>query len=91
MTIKEFHRTTGMDRGITTRIFVFYIAPAIHYTMGGIHINTKTQRSHGNGDVKNPRDYTLQVKLLVVYMVITVLVVTQLQKQLSLDGKQVNK
>ena len=49
---KEFHRTTGMDRGITKPgFFAIHIAPAIHYTMGGIHINTKTQVLDGNGDV----------------------------------------
>ena len=48
----EFHRTTGMDRGITKLgFFAIHIAPAIHYTMGGIHITPKTQVLDGNGDI----------------------------------------
>ncbi len=48
----EFNRTTGMDRGIEKPgFFAIHIAPAIHYTMGGIHINTKTEVLDGNGDV----------------------------------------
>ena len=49
---KEFGRTTGMDRDLSKPgYFAIHIAPAIHYTMGGIHINTKTQVLDGNGDV----------------------------------------
>lgn len=48
----EFGRTTGMDRGITNPgFFAIHIAPAIHYTMGGIHITPKTQVLDGNGDI----------------------------------------
>ncbi|MCD5424678.1 flavocytochrome c [Limosilactobacillus fermentum] len=48
----EFHRTTGMDRGITKPgFFAIHIAPAIHYTMGGIHVTPKTQVLDGNGDI----------------------------------------
>lgn len=48
----EFHRTTGMDRGITKPgFFAIHIAPAIHYTMGGIHVTPKTQVLNGNGDI----------------------------------------
>lgn len=48
----EFGRTTGMDRGITNPgFFAIHIAPAIHYTMGGIHITPKTQVIDGNGDI----------------------------------------
>lgn len=48
----EFGRTTGMDRGITKPgFFAIPIAPAIHYTMGGIHITPKTQVLDGNGDI----------------------------------------
>ncbi|MBB1063383.1 flavocytochrome c [Limosilactobacillus fastidiosus] len=48
----EFKRTTGMDRGITKPgFFAIHIAPAIHYTMGGIHITPKTQVLDGNGDI----------------------------------------
>ncbi|MED7623923.1 UNVERIFIED_CONTAM: FAD-binding protein, partial [Lactiplantibacillus plantarum] len=38
---KEFGRTTGMDRQLDRGpYFAIHIHPAIHYTMGGIHINT---------------------------------------------------
>ncbi|MCI1974576.1 MAG: flavocytochrome c [Limosilactobacillus sp.] len=48
----EFNRTTGMDRGITKPgFFAIHIAPAIHYTMGGIHVTPKTQVLDGNGDI----------------------------------------
>ena len=48
----EFGRTTGMDRGITNPgFFAIHIAPAIHYTMGGIHITPKTQVLDGSGDI----------------------------------------
>ena len=48
----EFGRTTGMDRGIIKPgFFAIHIAPAIHYTMGGIHITPKTQVLDGNGDI----------------------------------------
>lgn len=48
----EFHRTTGMDRGITKpEFFAIHIAPSIHYTMGGIHVTPKTQVLDGNGDI----------------------------------------
>lgn len=48
----EFGRITGMDRGITNPgFFAIHIAPAIHYTMGGIHITPKTQVLDGNGDI----------------------------------------
>ena len=48
----EFGRTTGMDRGITKPgFFAIHIAPAIHYTMGGIHITPKTKVLDGNGDI----------------------------------------
>ncbi|KRL66365.1 flavocytochrome c [Companilactobacillus versmoldensis] len=41
---KEFKRTTGMDRGITTGpFFSIHIAPAVHYTMGGVSIDDKTE------------------------------------------------
>lgn len=48
----QFNRTTGMDRGITKPgFFAIHIAPAIHYTMGGIHVTPKTQVLDGNGDI----------------------------------------
>ncbi|GLB47616.1 flavocytochrome c [Philodulcilactobacillus myokoensis] len=40
----KFHRTTGMDRGIDRGpYFAIHIAPAVHYTMGGIKVNHLTQ------------------------------------------------
>jgi fumarate reductase flavoprotein subunit len=48
----EFGRTTGMDRGITAGpYFAIHIHPAIHYTMGGIHITPQTQVLDTNGNV----------------------------------------
>ena len=39
-----FNRTTGMQVGIKQAPFyAIHIAPAIHYTMGGLHIDTKAQ------------------------------------------------
>lgn len=47
----EFNRTTGMDRGIEKGpFFAIHIHPAIHYTMGGIHINPKTEVLDTNGN-----------------------------------------
>ncbi|WP_125710818.1 flavocytochrome c [Companilactobacillus zhongbaensis] len=41
---KEFGRTTGMDRDVSIApFFSIHIAPAVHYTMGGVAINDKTQ------------------------------------------------
>jgi len=40
----EFHRTTGMERKIADGPFyAIHIAPAVHYTMGGVEINHETQ------------------------------------------------
>lgn len=40
----EFNRTTGMKRDISDGpFFAIHIAPAVHYTMGGLKINDKTQ------------------------------------------------
>lgn len=40
----EFGRTTGMDRAIENGPFYsIHIAPAVHYTMGGVAINKDTQ------------------------------------------------
>ena len=41
---QAFGRTTGMDRDISVApYFAIHIHPAIHYTMGGLHINPETQ------------------------------------------------
>ncbi len=48
----DFNRETGMDRGIEQAPFYsIHIAPAIHYTMGGLKINTKTQVLDNDGNV----------------------------------------
>ncbi|KRK92413.1 flavocytochrome c [Companilactobacillus futsaii] len=40
----EFNRSTGMERDISDGpFFAIHIAPAVHYTMGGLKINDKTQ------------------------------------------------
>lgn len=46
-----FNRTTGMDRDISQApFFAIHIAPAVHYTMGGIAINHKTEVLNEAGD-----------------------------------------
>jgi fumarate reductase flavoprotein subunit len=48
----EFGRTTGMDRAIENGPFyAIHIAPAVHYTMGGIAINKETQVLKADGTV----------------------------------------
>lgn len=48
----EFGRTTGMDRGIENGpFFAIHVHPAIHYTMGGIHITPETKVLDTNGNV----------------------------------------
>lgn len=48
----EFGRTTGMERGIKKGpFFAIHIHPAIHYTMGGIHITPETKVLDSNGNV----------------------------------------
>ncbi|KRL55795.1 flavocytochrome c [Furfurilactobacillus rossiae] len=49
---KEFGRSTGMDRDISAGpFFAIHIAPAIHYTMGGIKANHKTQVLDESGQI----------------------------------------
>lgn len=48
---EDFGRTTGMQRGIEGPYYAIHIAPAVHYTMGGVHVNTKTQVIDENGNV----------------------------------------
>ena len=46
-----FGRTTGMDRGINVGpFFAIHVHPAIHYTMGGIHIDAETEVLDTNGN-----------------------------------------
>lgn len=48
----DFGRTTGMDRGIEKApYFAIHVHPAIHYTMGGIHVTPQTEALDGNGNV----------------------------------------
>lgn len=50
----EFGRTTGMDRGIEDGpYFAIHIHPAIHYTMGGVHITPETKVLDTNGNIIN--------------------------------------
>ncbi|WP_297819891.1 flavocytochrome c [uncultured Lactobacillus sp.] len=49
---KEFHRTTGMQRALSDApYYAIHIHPAIHYTMGGIHVLPDTRVLDGNGNV----------------------------------------
>ena len=48
----DFGRTTGMDRGVEVGpFFAIHVHPAIHYTMGGIHIDAETEVLDTNGNV----------------------------------------
>lgn len=48
----EFGRSTGMERGIEKGpFFAIHVHPAIHYTMGGIHITPETKVLDTNGNV----------------------------------------
>ncbi|AKP02424.1 flavocytochrome c [Companilactobacillus pabuli] len=50
----EFNRTTGMERDISDGpFFAIHIAPAVHYTMGGLKINDKTQVLNTDNKVIN--------------------------------------
>ena len=50
----EFGRTTGMERNISDGPFyAIHIAPAVHYTMGGVAINHKTQVLNDEDQVIN--------------------------------------
>lgn len=47
----EFGRTTGMDNDLSTApYYAIKIAPGIHYTMGGVNINTNTEVLNENGE-----------------------------------------
>lgn len=50
----EFNRSTGMERDISDGSFyAIHIAPAVHYTMGGLKINNKTQVLNTDNKVIN--------------------------------------
>lgn len=47
----EFGRSTGMDNDLSTApYYAIQIAPGIHYTMGGVKINTNTEVLNESGD-----------------------------------------
>lgn len=47
---REYGRTTGMDHPLKQAPFyAIHVAPAIHYTMGGIHVDTATRVYDANG------------------------------------------
>lgn len=47
----EFGRTTGMDNDLSAApYYAIQIAPGIHYTMGGVKINTNTEVLNESGD-----------------------------------------
>lgn len=47
----EFGRTTGMDNDLSTApYYAIKIAPGIHYTMGGVNINTNTEVLNADGE-----------------------------------------
>ena len=49
---EKFGRTTGMERTLNQApYYAIHIAPAIHYTMGGIHINPHTEVYDTNGNL----------------------------------------
>ncbi|BDR60564.1 flavocytochrome c [Lactobacillus xylocopicola] len=49
---EEFGRKTGMDRTIARGpFFAIHVNPAIHYTMGGIHITPKTEVLDTDGNI----------------------------------------
>lgn len=47
----EFYRTTARHQLTQANFYSIHIAPAVHYTMGGLHINSATQVLSENGDV----------------------------------------
>lgn len=48
----DFGRTTGMERGIEKGpFFAIHVHPAIHYTMGGIHVTPETEVLDTNGSI----------------------------------------
>ncbi|APX71684.1 flavocytochrome c [Companilactobacillus allii] len=48
----QFNRTTGMDRDISKGpFFSIHIAPAVHYTMGGVSIDSDTHVLDENGAI----------------------------------------
>ena len=49
---KLFGRTTGMERTLDhAPYYAIHVHPAIHYTMGGIHVNPETEVLDSNGNV----------------------------------------
>lgn len=51
---RQFGRTTGMNFPLSKAPFYgIHVAPAIHYTMGGIHVDPETRVLDANGQVIN--------------------------------------
>lgn len=51
---RQFSRTTGMSFPLSKAPFyAIHVAPAIHYTMGGIHVDPETRVLDANGQVIN--------------------------------------
>lgn len=51
---RQFGRTTGMNFPLSKAPFyAIHVAPAIHYTMGGIHVDSETRVLDANGQVIN--------------------------------------
>lgn len=47
----QFGRQTGMHMLDTAPFYAIHVAPAVHYTMGGIHINKETHVLDENGNI----------------------------------------
>ena len=47
----QFGRHTGMRTLDTAPFYAIHVAPAVHYTMGGIHIDKETHVLDENGNV----------------------------------------
>lgn len=47
----QFGRHTGMRTLDTTPFYAIHVAPAVHYTMGGIHIDKETHVLDENGNI----------------------------------------
>lgn len=86
----QFGRTTGMARDIKRApYFSIHIAPAVHYTMGGVKVTPKTQVVNNDGQIINGLFAAGEV--VGGSMVRTELVVIQLLRRWYLDCRRVSK
>ena len=86
----QFNRATAMEHDLSSpNYYAIKIAPGIHYTMGGVKINTNTEVL----DKENQpiRGYMLLVKSQVAYMETTGSVEIQLRRSLFLGDKRAYK